>query len=388
MINLPLMNDNITKDDIEVLIDFLKNNDIYTQNKNVREFERQWSQWLGVKHCVFVNSGSSANYITMAVIAELFGKGEVIVPTITWESDIASVFLAGHKPVLIDIDKKNLAMIETKILENINANTKAVFLTHVLGFNGLSENLINELEKRNILLIEDVCESHGALCGNRKCGSIGYASNFSFYYAHHLSTIEGGMICTNDDTFYEYARMFRSHGMLRETTSDEFKQKYYEKYPKLNPEFIFPVAGFNMRSTELNAVVGLNQLKRLDANNEKRRDNFNLFLDNLRGDKYYTDFDLEGSVNYAFVVLLKEADEEFFARVCEALRQEKVEFRRGTSGGGNQARQPYVMNRLPELDYHKFVNAEFVHQYGMYVGNYPSLEKERIQRLVQVLNNI
>lgn len=388
MINIPLMNDNITNDDINVLIDFLKNNNIFTQNKYVMEFEKQWGKWLGMKYSVFVNSGSSANYITMSIIAELYGRGEIIVPTITWSSDIASVFLAGHQPVFVDVDKKNFAMKEEEIINSITKKTKAVFLTHALGFNGLSEQLLDELDKRGILLIEDVCESHGAMCGEKKCGSLGLISNFSFYYAHHMSTIEGGMICTNDRKVYEYARMFRSHGMVRECTDVSIKREFHQKYKDLNPEFIFSVPGFNMRSTEINAVIGLNQLKRLNYNNKIRYENFKFFLQKLNQDKFYTDFDLEGSVNYAFILLLREPNRKFFDKICKKLNDEKVEFRRGTSGGGNQTRQPYIQNRMSGIYPEKYVNADFIHFYGMYIGNFPTLSKEKIEKLTNVLNRI
>ena len=185
MINLPLMSNNITKEDIDVLVDFLVKTDRFTNGPKVREFEEAWSKWLGVKYSVFVNSGSSANFMTMAGISELYGKGEVIVPAITWSSDISSVMVAGHKPIFVDINLENLAMNEDEVLKKINDNTKAVFLSHILGFNGLSNKLITELKKRNILLIEDVCESHGGIHEGKKLGSIGFASNFSFYYAHH-----------------------------------------------------------------------------------------------------------------------------------------------------------------------------------------------------------
>lgn len=388
MINLPLMDDNISKEDVDVLVGFLQNNNIFTQNKYVKEFERQWSEWLGVKYSVFVNSGSSANFITMAVIAELYGTGEVIVPAITWSSDISSVLLAGHKPVFIDVRKENLAMDAEKIIEAVTPNTKAVFLSHILGFNGLTDHLMEELDKRGIILIEDTCESYGAVYHGKKCGSIGYASNFSFYYAHHMSTIEGGMICTNDRKFYEYARMYRSHGMIRESTDENLKQSFYRDYPDLNPEFIFSVPGFNMRSTELNAVIGLNQLKRLDENNKRRMEHFEYFLRHLDSGKYYTDFDVEGSVNYAFVVLLKNADDNFFQKVCKKLEQEKVEFRRGTSGGGNQVRQPFIQKRFPMLNPKDYPNADFIHHYGMYIGNFPQLEQDKINMLVEALNQV
>ena len=388
MLSWPLMENNIIKEDIDALIQFLQSNNILTQSENVKEFEKQWSDWLGVKHSVFVNSGSSANFITMAVLAKLYGTGEVIVPALTWSSDISSVMLAGHTPVFVDIEKNNLAMSVSNILDKITVNTKAVFFSHILGFNGLSELLLEELDKRNILLIEDVCESHGATFHKKKCGSYGYASNFSYYFAHHMSTIEGGMICTNDETFYEYARMYRSHGLLRECTSDQIKDEYYKKYPDLNPEFTFTVPGFNMRSTELNAVIGLNQLKRLDANNIRRTQNFDRFLDKLDAKRYYVDFDIEGSVNYAFVVMLRNADLELFQKIYGRLQDEKIEFRRGTAGGGNQMRQPFVRERFPESSPLDYTNADFIHFYGLYIGNYPTLENEKIDWLIKILNTI
>jgi CDP-6-deoxy-D-xylo-4-hexulose-3-dehydrase len=143
-----------------------------------------------------------------------------------------------------------------------------------------------------------------------------------------------------------------------------------------------------MRSTELNAVIGLNQLKRLDANNKKRYDNFKLFLDNLDAEKYYTDFDLAGSVNYAFVLMLREKNQKLFDAVVKRLHEEKVEFRRGASGGGNMARQPFVKKILPGFDPSTLKNTEHVHFYGMYIGNYPSLEQEKILGLCSVLNKL
>lgn len=383
-----LMRNNIEKEDVNCLIDFLKQADVFTQNRKVREFEEQWSNWLGVKHSIFVNSGSSANFITTAILKELYGGGEVIVPALTWSSDIASVINAGFIPVIVDINLKNLAMDENKVIDALTPNTVAVFLTHVLGFNGLSDTLLGELEGRNILLIEDVCESHGVSFRGRKAGTFGLVSNFSFYYAHHMSTIEGGMVCTNDEKVYQYARLMRSHGMVRESTDTAFKEKIARDNPELREEFIFLVPGYNMRSTELNAVIGINQLKRLDENNKKRADNFTLFLDNLDGDKYYTDFDLSGSVNYAFVLMLREKNQKLFDNVVALLRAEKVEFRRGTAGGGNMARQPFVKKVLPGIDPTTLTNTEHVHFYGLYTGNYPSLEHEKILDLCFALNKI
>ena len=383
----PLMQNNITRDDLDALIAFLQQDDpILTQSENVRAFEQEWADWVGVKHCVFVNSGASANLLTMTALKEHYGVGEVIVPTLTWVSDISSVIQTGLTPVFVDIDPHTLGMDEDEVFAKITPNTKAVFLTHVLGYNGLSRRLLDELEARNIPLIEDVCEAHGATFEGQKLGSFGLVSNFSFYYAHHLSTIEGGMLCTNDSDLYETFRILRSHGMVRESTSDELKQSYYDKYPDLNPEFIFAYPAFNVRSTELNAVVGRAQLPRLDENNETRTENLKLFLDGLDPEKFRTDFAVEGSSNYAFTLVLKEADPVLCENVMQAMKASKVECRRGLSGGGNQVRQPYVRRLVGEDAWKDYPNVDHVHSYGFYIGNYPTLAKSKIGKLCDLLN--
>ncbi|MHB8124415.1 MAG: DegT/DnrJ/EryC1/StrS family aminotransferase [Desulfitobacteriaceae bacterium] len=386
--NWPLMNNNITVEDRNVLIEFLKEDNILTQSKNVREFEKEWSEWLGVKYSVFVNSGASANLLSIAVLKHLFGTGEIIVPTLTWVSDIAALVHYGFKPVFVDINPKTLGMNDNRILQKITKDTKAVFLTHVLGFNALSKVLLDELKEKNIPLIEDVCESHGASFMGRKLGTYGLMSNFSFYYAHHLTSIEGGMICTNDEQVYRILRMLRSHGLVREADSEQVKDFYKASYPDLNPEFIFAYPAYNVRSTELNAVIARNQLKRLDENNAKRANNFQCFLDNLDSSKYRTDFATDGSVNYAFVLILRNPDDEFCNSVMKTLRNAGVEFRRGTAGGGNQLRQPYLEGIIPKEEYKNYPEVEHVHYYGFYIGNYPELEESEILQLCELLNKV
>jgi len=384
----PLMEDNIVREDLDTLIAFLQGMPRLTQSENVRALEREWSQWLGVKHSVFVNSGASANLITMGALKHLYGGGEVIVPTLTWVSDIASVLQNGFTPVFVDINPRTLCMDEDQVLARLSDKTRAVFLTYVQGFNGLSDRLLDELKKRNIPLIEDVCESHGATFKDRRLGSFGLASNFSFYFAHHMSTVEGGMVCTNDDAFYDAIRMFRSHGMVREAESADTKARYAAENPELSPDFIFAFPAFNVRSTEINAVLGRSQLKRLDSCNQRRRENFELFLSLIDPGKYRTDFDLEGSCNYAFNLVLKNPDTALRERLEAAMRASGVEFRRGSAGGGNQLRQPYLKGIVPDGHYKNFPEVEHIHFFGYYIGNYPTLSAERIRELCDVLNAV
>ena len=386
---LPLMEDNIDREDVTSLINFLSQSPIpkLTNGPKVVEFENAWGQWLGTKYNLMVNSGASANELTMLALNYIHEDGEIIVPPLTWISDISSVLFTKFTPIFCDINLKNFSFDIDTLKTLITPKTRAIFLTHVLGINGLTQELLDLCKEKNILLIEDVCESHGTTFNGQKVGSYGFASNFSFYFAHHMSTIEGGMMCTNDNHFYQICRALRSHGMTREITDNDFKNKIIEDNPDLNKDFIFLRPSHNFRSTELNAVLGLSQLKKLDSNNTKRVNNFKYFIENLNKDKYVTDIEVDGQCNYAFIVILKDATFEKRNIVEETLRSKGIEFRRGMSGGGNQLRQPYIKKHF-NIDYSKFKNVDYVHHFGWYIGNYPGLLREKIDTLLNILNNI
>jgi len=383
----PLMRNNLARQDLDAVIEHLKQDDpILTNGPLVRAFEAEWSEWLGVKYSVFVNSGASANLLSMAILKIKHPEGgEIIVPPLTWISDVASVIQNGFTPVFVDIDPRTLSLDTKKTLSAVTSETRAVFLTHVQGFNGLTDELVSELERRGVPLIEDVCESHGATHKGRKVGGIGWMSNFSFYYAHHMTTIEGGMICTDDYEVYQRARMLRSHGMVREA-ADDVKASFISANPELNPEFIFAYPAYNVRNTEIGAILGRSQLKRLDANNRRRTENFTYFLSRINPDLYWTDFEVEGSSNYAFNVVLKRADLDQTHRLMTLLRGAGIEFRRGSAGGGNQVRQPYLKGIVP-ADHHKnFPITDHVHFHGFYIGNFPELTFGEIDEICACLN--
>ena len=383
---LPLMNDNIDKEDINCVISFLSQDKIpkLTNGPKVVEFENAWGNWLGTKHNLFVNSGASANELTMLAITQMIGEGEIIVPPLTWISDISSVLFAGHKLVFVDVNFQNLSFDIDKLKKAITPKTKAIFLTHVLGINGITNELLEICDKNNILLIEDVCESHGTTFRGCKVGNFGFASNFSFYFAHHMSTIEGGMISTNNSEFYQICRALRSHGMTREMTDISMVQEIIDKNQDLNPDFIFLRPAHNFRSTEINAVIGLSQLPKLDAKNQERIDNFDLFISNLDSEKYHIAINTEGNCNYAFIVILKNADMKKRNNIETNLKENGIEFRRGLSGGGNQMRQPFFKNIYK--DFSNFPVIEHIHNYSWYIGNYPGLERNKIYKLIEVLN--
>ena len=386
----PLMRNNMLREDLDAVIEHLKQDDpMLTHGANVRAFEAEWSEWLGVKYSVFVNSGSSANLLTMAILRIRHpGGGEVIVPPLAWVSDVTSVLQNGFKPVFADIDPRTMAMHPAQILAQVNDQTRAVFLTHVQGFDGLTDDLLEELQRRKIPLIEDVCESHGATHNGKKLGSFGWISNFSFYYAHHMSTIEGGMVCTDDAEVYQEVRMLRSHGMVREATDPAVRTAYQSANPELNPDFIFAFAAYNTRNTEIGAIIGRSQLKRLDRIVKRRTRNLLRFLKQIDSDKYRTDFKLEGSSNYAFNLVLKYPDDDLIQRLMQKMRECGVEFRRGSSGGGNQIRQPYLKDIVPDGHHREFPETEHVHFYGFYIGNFPDLRDGEVDELCAILNQV
>ena len=388
-INHPLMDNNILPEDLKKVISFLKKKKIIlTQSKFVKQFEKEWSKWLGVKYSVFVNSGSSANILSMSILKILSKKKEVIVPSLTWVSDINSVIINNFKPKFVDINLNNLSMNLNDVRKKINKNTAAVFLTHAQGFNGLNQEFLNFLKRKKIPLIEDVCESHGASFKKKKLGSFGLISNFSFYYAHHLSTIEGGMVCTNDKKIYELAKMIRSHGMVRESGNKKFEKSIVKKNPQLSPKFIFLHQGYNFRNNEIGAVIGLSQLKRLDKNNNLRTRNLKYFLKNLNKKKYFIDYELEGSSNYAFPIILKTQNIKNRNKFEKILMLNGIEFRRGNAGGGNQLRQPYLKEYTKNINLKNFKNVEHINSFGYYIGKYPSLKISKISKICKILNSI
>ena len=381
-----LINDSITDGDKKALTDFINTpNQRFTNGPKVKEFEKAWSEYVGCDFSIFVNSGASANYIMASIMKEEKGVGEVIVSPLGWVSDVSPLVNLGFTPVFVDVSMENMSITLDNIKAAVTDKTVGVSLVHVLGFAAVTDEMKKFCDDNDLFLIEDCCESHGATYKGTKVGNFGDVSNFSFYFGHHITTIEGGMVCTNDERLYDYAKLFRSHGMTREA-SVQLQEQYERSRPDLNPLFTFAVPGYNMRNQELNAVLGLEQLKRLNYNCDKRRDNFKSWVDSLNSDKFFVDFHQNGNSNFALPLVLKEKDLELFEKCCILLEEQNVEYRVGTAGGGNQARQPY-------LDKYNFIahdlsNVDHIHDFGLYIGNHPELVDEDIVNLCKELNNL
>ena len=389
MFEWPLMNDIIEDEDKRSMIEFISQPNVkFTNGEKVKEFEKAWSEWQGVKYSVFVNSGASANYIMTSIMKEKMGLGEVIVAPLGWVSDVSPLVNLGFTPVFVDVDINNFCITEENIKKAITDKTKGIVFVHALGFNGVSDALLDLVKEHNLFFIEDCCEAHGATYKDIKVGNFGDVSNFSFYFGHHITTIEGGMVCTNDFDVYELAKLFRSHGMTREI-SEASQKKFTEENPDLNPKFIFAVPGYNMRSAELNAVLGLSQIGRIDRNIENRKKNLHFWLNNLDKNKFFVEFDQDGNSNFALPLVLKNKNRQLFQSICKTLEDSSVEYRVGTAGGGNQARQPYLKNGDYSFRFDGSSSVvDHIHDYGLYVGNNNDVTEEMILDLVGKINSI
>lgn len=384
----PLMENNIDNDEVEDLISFLRSTDRYTNGPKVREFESLWSSWQGCKYSVFVNSGSSANLILVDALKELYGLSEgdkIIVPAITWATNIAPIIQANLKPIFVDVNLENFSF-DLNALEKTleeNPDVKGIFVTHLLGFPANIKKIKEMIINKDIKIFEDCCESHGSEIDNIKIGNFGEGSSFSFYYGHHATTIEGGMVCTNNYDLYKLLLLKRSHGLARELPKEKFEHiKTF--FPNIDPKFLFLKLGYNVRNTELGAVLGINQLKKLDEKIKIRNKNFKIYkeicLENI--DKIYL-VQEEGFVSsFAFPFIFK--NKEMLKNFKRELEMHKIEYR--PIVGGNLLLQPFL-NKFREQN-SIMVNSNIAHENGLYLGNGPHVNQHMIKTVGEILKKL
>lgn len=276
----PLQEDVISDADLATLVEFIQKAKRFTQFTNVRAFEAAFASWQGCRYCVYVNSGSSANLILLSAAKEAFNwisGDEVIVPAVTWTTTVTPVMQLGLKPVFVDINLSDMAVDYEKVRQAITPNTRAIFVAHLLGFPAAIDQLQEIIGDQNISILEDCCESQGALLNGSKVGNHGLGGTFSFYWGHHMTTVEGGMVCTNDEDMYKLLLLKRSHGLARELP-EKYHASLKAQHPDIDFNFLFLTDGFNVRNTEFNAVLGLEQLKRIDDYIQIRNRNYAAFL--------------------------------------------------------------------------------------------------------------
>ena len=375
-----LMEDAIGEKEKGALIDFIRESNRFTNGPKVREFEEAWSKWLGVKHSVFVNSGSSANLVLLYALKRLHFKDKtvrVLTPACTWATNVSSLLqLEGFEVVFSETDLYDFGIDSTTIHDDIDV----VFVTHLMG----SPSNISALKTAypNAFFIEDCCESHGADIDGQKVGTFGIGSTFSFYYGHHMTTIEGGMVSTNDDEMYDYLLMMRSHGMSRSLDA-EGQIKYAKENPDIDPRFLFPVDGFNLRNTEIGAVIGLTQLDNLDDYIEIRKRNLHRFDKLLQKfEPHVRRYNLEGNSAMTLPILCNEKRDE----LMKAIDESGVETRPFLVG--NILRQPYMKEYFSDKILSSNQSADWLHENAFYIGNSQFLTEEKIDALEPIFRKV
>lgn len=381
----PLMKDCITDRDKEAMIDFLKNNSRLTNGPKVKQFEKEWSEWLGVKHSLFVSSGSTANLLLVAAVKEKYNLKDgdkVIVPSMTWVTNVSPIFQLGLTPIFCDINPYDYSFDKEylKVLAKQHSDIKAVFVTHLFGISADIDSYKEILP--NAIFMEDVCESHGTVYKNKKCGTLSVGSTFSSYFGHHLTTVEGGFVCTNDTDLYNLMKVKRSHGMAREALPEKFEE-YKEKYPDIHPMFMFVTDGYNLRSMEINAVLGSSQLLTLNDSIANRRYNFKKFIKILDNNPhlFYNEIKQEGNSSFCFPFVCKT--QEIKVELEKYLQSFNVETRPLCSG--NLLRQPFItrLKNIPPAS--DFPNSEFLHEHGFFIGNNHMITEDEFDTLEKLI---
>lgn len=381
----PLMGDTVTWADRWAMIRFIATADRFTNGKKVKEFEAAWDAWLGSRHSLFVTSGSAANLLLVSATKELHGLRDgdkVLVPTCTWATNITPLLQCNLRPIFCDINLSDYSF-DPKHMEEIRTShpdIRMIFATHLLGFSSDLERC-RELFPDAIIL-EDICEAHGCLGPDgMKRGANSIGATFSFYFGHHMTTIEGGMVSTCDEELHDLMRIKRSHGMARELPKHKFEAAISAN-PNVDPRFMFLTDGYNFRNDEISAVLGLSQLKRLDTNIWMRRRNYRWFLEMLRSkeEHFHLPTDAAGGSNFAFPLLPRDR------KVADVMRNELemngIESRPVVSG--NLLLQPFLSNIQPEKGSYRNIN--IVHENGVYVGNNHLIDNREIELLSDVID--
>lgn len=379
--SVKLVKDTIDVSDVNNLIEWLKTNPRLTKGELTVEFEKKWSEWLGVKYSVFVNSGSSANLaaIYSLILSNRMKNNKIIVPAVSWVTTVTPAIQLGLQPIMCECDPNNLGLniehLKQIILEE---SPSAIILVHVLGFPNHMSEIIDLCNEHGILLVEDTCESIGSTYQNKKVGTFGDLSTFSFYFGHHMSTIEGGMISTNDEDLYHILLSIRSHGWDRDLPK-EVQNKLREDY-KINnfrALYTFYYPGFNLRATDLQAFLGLGQLEKLDLIIKNRNNNYLRYKEEINN-TYWDIHEPEGSFvsNFSFPIITKNIN-----KLVEELEKNDIECRPLICGSINE--HPFWYERYGKKD---LPISKTIHEYGLYIPNNHQMTEEEINKVIKIVN--
>jgi CDP-6-deoxy-D-xylo-4-hexulose-3-dehydrase len=384
MRKIALAEDTISSDDIAALVEWLKTNPRLTKGDLTEQFEEEFARYIGTKYSVFVNSGSSA---LLLMFASLIASGKIApnatiaVPNVSWSTDASSVLNNGLNLVFVDCNLSDLSVDIDALEETFKKhNVSALLLVQVLGLVPIMDTIKSLCDKYGVLLLEDTCESMGSEYAGQMLGSFGFASVFSTYFGHHISTIEGGFICTNDSTLYNVMKSQRSHGWDRDLTAefrDNLRTKNQVDPWKARYTFYYP--SYNLRSTDLQAFIGLGQMSKLKEIHRIREENYRTFIGNLPG-KMWKPISHGFTSNFAYPMIDKNRD-----KIVANLEAAGVETRPLICG--DMAVQPYILDHrsLANVGSPRGLNAMLVDDSGFYVPNHAKLTEEEVIEICQII---
>lgn len=360
-----------------------------TMGPRVREFERVFAEFAGSRHAVMVNSGSSANLVALSALSsESFAGGlrpgdEVLVPAVTWPTTVAPVLQLGCVPVLVDIDERTLNIDLDLVEAAIGPRTRAIFPVHLLGNPVDMPTLMDLASAYGLHVIEDSCESLGSSVGGRRVGSFGEFGTFSFYFSHHITTIEGGMIVSDDDDLADLARSMRAHGWIRDVSK---RDEIAAANSDIDPRFLFAHVGYNVRPTEVSAAFGLVQLTRLAEFNARRSANARYLMAALDGVSEHLAFvsEQEDAESSWFGFAFKLANGEMRQALSRHLEARRIETRPIVAG--NLAAQPAFRDG-PQRVAGPLHVATSISERGLFIGNHPSLTEAHLDHIAEAVGD-
>lgn len=380
---IELVQDTIDNRDIDQLIAWLSTYPRLTKGQVTLDFEKKFAEWIGSEYAVFVNSGSSAN-LMMVYAMKYSGRlknNKICVPALCWATDLAPVLQFDLEPVLVDCNIENLS-VDLEHLEHIfkTEAPSALILVSVLGLSPDMDQIISLCQKYEVVLIEDNCESQGTSYKGRRLGNFGLMSSFSTYFGHTMSTIEGGIITTNDETIYDLLLQLRSHGWDRDLTRDkqtELRKNWdVEDFSAL---YTFFIPGFNLRSTDLQAFIGIGQLDKIDSSIQKRFENYNYFKEKLSSQVWFPkEIKDSFTANFAIPVILDSHEKK--RSLIRDLENDNIACRPLISG--SMGTQPFYKKIYGEKI---LPNCSVVDARGIYVPNHPMLENTDIDRICEII---
>ena len=381
MKKIDLVKDTIDGDDIQKLISWLQTNPRLTKGELTVQFEKEWSEWLGKKYSVFVNSGSSANLAAIygLLLSGKLKNNKIVVPAVSWVTTVTPTVQFGMEPIMCECDEENLGLNINHLKQIIEEhNPSCIILVHVLGFPNHMDEILELCEKHNIRLIEDTCESMGSEYNNKKLGTFGDLSTFSFYFGHHMSTIEGGMISTDDEDLYHILLSIRSHGWDRDLPKSkqvELRKKY--NIGDFRSLYTFYYPGFNLRATDLQAFIGLQQLKKLNTIIENRNINYQRYHDGIKNAEWKVNPPTNSFIsNFSYPVITKNIKE-----LVEKLTENNIECRPLICGSINE--HPFWYERYGKQE---LPISKKVHEYGLYLPNNHQMTIEEVDKVINIVN--